>query len=287
MIDQWTASRLLTVDKDPRTRAPTVQVAHEALIRAWPRLRQWIDDDREAIMTLGHLRQAVDDWAGAGRDRRERSTVGPASRTHSTTPMPGQVNSRSPAQDFLAASVEQRDREQREAADQAARQARDHRRLRIQFAVIAVALVLALAVGFVAVQQRGAAERESTVAVGRELAAASVANLEDDPERSVLLALAAVDETRSSDGTVLPEAEDALHQAVNASRILLDVPGVGGRGDWSPTGEYFVTEGPEDSGMIDLRDATTGRIRSLMAWRRHRHQQRGVQRRRIDARIGR
>ena len=35
---------------------------------------------------------------------------------------------------------------------------------------------------------------------------------------------------------------------MTSSRILLNVPGVGGTLDWSPDGRYFVTEGPEESG---------------------------------------
>jgi WD40 repeat protein len=38
----------------------------------------------------------------------------------------------------------------------------------------------------------------------------------------------------------------------------LRVPGIGGRVDWSPDGTVFVTEGPEDSGMVNIRDAETG-----------------------------
>ena len=74
----------------------------------------------------------------------------------------------------------------------------------------------------------------------------------------MLLALAAIDVTRSSDGSVLSEAEEALHRAVTSSRVLLSVPGVGGNLDWSPEGSIFVTEGPDDSGLIDIRDAETG-----------------------------
>ena len=99
------------------------------------------------------------------------------------------------------------------------------------------------------------------------MAAAAVANLDVDPERSILLALAAVDRTDSADGTVLPEAEEALHRSVTASRIVLRVPGVGGLLDWSADGSTFVTEGPEDSGMVDIRDAETGE--SLRSFRGH------------------
>ena len=96
------------------------------------------------------------------------------------------------------------------------------------------------------------------MATARELAAAADANVADDPERSILLALEAIDGTRSSDGNVLPEAEAALHRAVTASRVERSFPGVGGGLDWSPDGKVFVTEGPENSGLIDIRDADTG-----------------------------
>jgi len=74
----------------------------------------------------------------------------------------------------------------------------------------------------------------------------------------MLLALQAIETTRASDGSVLPEAEEALHRAVTSSRILLTARGVGGAVDWSPDGSIFVTEGPDESGIIDIRDAETG-----------------------------
>ena len=64
----------------------------------------------------------------------------------------------------------------------------------------------------------------------------------------------------------LPEAEEALHRAVVGSRLDLEVPGVGGSLAWSPAG-VFVTEGPENSGMIDIRDAETGE--SVLSFQGH------------------
>ena len=46
---------------------------------------------------------------------------------------------------------------------------------------------------------------------------------------------------------------------------MLDVPGVGGRLAVSPLGDVFVTEGPEESGMVDLRSVETGE--SVRSWR--------------------
>src|SRR5205814_6489703 len=130
--------------------------------------------------------------------------------------------------------------------------------LRALVAVFATAALIAGVLTIVAREQSQRASREARIASARELAAAAIANLDVDPERSILLAIQAVRETRSTDGTVLPESEAALHRAVTASRVVRTVPGLGGHLDWSPTG-VFVTEGAEGSGMIDIRSASTGK----------------------------
>ena len=56
---QRCAARLLTFDVDPSDREPTVEVAHEALLRHWPRLRGWLDEDREALRVHRHLTDAA------------------------------------------------------------------------------------------------------------------------------------------------------------------------------------------------------------------------------------
>ena len=160
--------------------------------------------------------------------------------------------------EFLAASRQARDADAQEATDRVVRQARANRRLRIQLAAIAIALVVALVGGVVAVDQRGEARQERRLATARELAVAAGANVATDAERAILLALAAVDATRSEGEPVIPEAVEALHQAMSESRVLLTVPDIGGSVAWSPDGELFATEGPEGSGLIDIRDAQTG-----------------------------
>lgn len=257
VIDRWAQARLLTLDRDPRTRVPTVELAHEALLREWPRLRSWIEEDREAIAALNRLREAAATWVGLGRDP---GALYRGARLEITLDDPGlqPVDLPGPEREFLEASEAARDRERRDEIEQVARQARDNRRLRWQRGAIAVALVVALAGGFVALDQRHQADAERRVATARELAAAAVANLAEDPERSMLLALAAIEETRAQGGEAIPEAVEALHRAVTESRVVLRVPEVGGGLDWSPDGTVFATEGPEESGVIDIRDAVTG-----------------------------
>jgi WD40 repeat protein len=271
VIDRWVAARLLSADRDVRSREPTVELAHEALLRNWPRLTGWIEEDRDRLHVLDGLRSATAEWLEADRDpdallRGARLQV----VLDTLAAHPGALTDDERA--FVEAGRAARDRAQQELLDLAARQARANRRLRLQLTLIGVALVVALVGGFVAVdqraeaQERGAeAERERRTATARELAAAADANVADDPERSILLALEAIDTTRSVDGTVRPEAVDALHRAVTASRVLRRFPDVGGALDWSPDGSVFLTEGQEDTGVVDFRDAATGEsVRSFV-----------------------
>lgn len=257
IVEAWAQARLLTLDRHANSRAPTVEVAHEALLRDWPRLRGWLDEDRDAIVALGQIREAAASWAGLDRDpgalyrgARLDTALQLADQEGRTLPPP--------EREFLDASRTERDRERRRVADELARTARANRRLRAQLAALGVALVVALVVGAVAVTQRNRAEREEKIATARELAAAANASLDVDPERSILLALSAVDESRAGGGAARREAEQALHDAVTASRIAQRVPGVGGAVEWSPDGVRLAAAGPD--GAVDILDARSGDV---------------------------
>jgi len=260
IIDRWTEARLLSLDRDRQSRMPSVEPAHEALLREWPRLRRWIEQDREALVVLGHLREAAAAWAEVDHDpgalyRGARLQV--ACDVLGSSPLSPHERA------FLDASRAARDADEEEVAARSARQARANRRLRAQLAVIAVALVVALVGGALAVDQRGEALDQRRSAYARELAAAADASLDEDPERSMLLALAAIEADRDGD-RAMPEAIGALHEAISRSRVVLNVPGLGGSLDWHPDGSVFVTEGPEDTGVVDLRNARTGE--SVRSW---------------------
>jgi WD40 repeat protein/DNA-binding SARP family transcriptional activator/tRNA A-37 threonylcarbamoyl transferase component Bud32/energy-coupling factor transporter ATP-binding protein EcfA2 len=68
VIDQYGRYRLLTFDRDPITRQPTVEVAHEALLQAWDRLQGWLDEARYDIRLQRLLAGAVDEWLAADQD---------------------------------------------------------------------------------------------------------------------------------------------------------------------------------------------------------------------------
>ena len=68
VIDAFGAARLLTFDHDPTTRQPTVEVAHEALLREWGRLRGWLTDSRDDVRLQRMLALSTSEWLAAGRE---------------------------------------------------------------------------------------------------------------------------------------------------------------------------------------------------------------------------
>jgi WD40 repeat protein/serine/threonine protein kinase/DNA-binding winged helix-turn-helix (wHTH) protein len=261
VIDTYARRRLLSFDCEADTREPTVELAHEAVLWAWGGLREWIEEARDDLRMQRQIAAAARDWRDSGREpsffvggaRLEQLASWRSRSDLALTPM---------EQEFLEGSLAERDRLLSEDASRRARELelerRSVRRLRILVGVLAAAALVAGGLTVFAFGQRSEAERERRVAIVRELAAAANSNLDVDAERSVLLALEAVELARSADDSVPREAEEALHRAVVASRIELRVPDLGGALDWSPAGSLFVTEGPEESGLIDIRDAATG-----------------------------
>ena len=261
LLDAFGGHRLLSYDRDPATREPTVEIAHEALLRAWGRLSDWIDEARDDIRTQRRLATAVAEWESAERDP---SYLLRGARLDQVQDWTGTTTLA--LSDADRAYVDESMEMQRvESAREHALERRSMRRLRSLVALGVAAALVATTLTVVAVNQRGRAEDEARVAAARELAAAAVAELDVDPERSILLAMEAVDTTRSVDGSVLPVAAEALHRAVGASRIEQSIPGVGGNLDWSSRGEFvttgeFAEEDPREIGVIDIRDPETGEI---------------------------
>jgi WD40 repeat protein/transcriptional regulator with XRE-family HTH domain len=242
VLTSYGGYRLLTFDRDPLTREPTVEVAHEALIRSWSRLREWLATGRDALRVQRRLSLAAAEWANAGHDpsflasgSRLVQFVGLA--TSADLALNADERAFLEASQAAAAQAEQieAERQQREllaaqqlAAAEAARAAQQQQaatRLRRRAYGLAGALTAALMLAGVAFyfsitagRNAQTAEAARQLAISRELSAAAVNNLNVDPERSILLALEALEaaETR--------QAGDALHQAVMASRIQHVLP---------------------------------------------------------------
>ncbi len=69
VISEFGKHRLLTFDYEPGTRTPTVEVAHEALIREWKRLHDWLQSSREELRLHRRLTQVTSEWVAADKDK--------------------------------------------------------------------------------------------------------------------------------------------------------------------------------------------------------------------------
>ncbi|MEA2596194.1 MAG: hypothetical protein QOF01_2663, partial [Thermomicrobiales bacterium] len=149
-----TDARLLTVGSTADESAPVVDVAHEALIRGWPRLRTWLDEDRAGLRLHRRLSEAAQEWQRLGEDegalyRGSRLTEALEFRDRH----PDTINDLE--RRFLAAGAALRDAEvlQRERA----RRARERLQRRIG-AALAVGLLVAATLAILAWTQRGEAQ---------------------------------------------------------------------------------------------------------------------------------
>jgi WD40 repeat protein/class 3 adenylate cyclase len=256
LLNKLADARLITLGEQ------TVEVAHEALIREWPALREWLNQNRESLRLHRRLTEAAQEWELLERDASllyRGSRLAQAREWAAANPDSLNTLER----DFLSASQrwaaqEQEEREEQQRRELAAarelaetqRQSSALLRTRNQIitAVGMVALFLAILAGIFGLR----AESERRLAVSRELAIAAVNNLEIDPERSVLLALHALERSDT------PEALHALHRAILALRVALTVRHDDAVEDveYSPDGKYFATA--SDDGSVRIWDAETG-----------------------------
>jgi WD40 repeat protein/DNA-binding SARP family transcriptional activator len=183
LIELLVTARLVTSDDG------VVELAHEALARAWPRLRVWLDDDVEGQRIFRHLAGTADSWDGMGRPDSElyrgvRLTQAVEWRDRTRADLtPTEV-------EFLEAAQRLAEAERRSAEDRAQHRARLNRRTRIMIAGVVVLLVTAVAAGLIAMRQAERADTATTAADARD--AAGLALDADDFDVSLLLAVEAV-----------------------------------------------------------------------------------------------
>ncbi|MFI5875061.1 hypothetical protein ACIBAH_21880 [Streptomyces sp. NPDC051445] len=141
-LDAFVRARLITADRD------TVEIAHEALLHAWPRLRGWIDADRHGLLIHQQLAHAADEWE---REDGDPSALYRGTRLDTVRMWAGELDGRSrlSAQEeaFLSASLAEEADRQRQAR-------RQIRRRQGTLATLVVLLTLAVVAGALAYRQR-------------------------------------------------------------------------------------------------------------------------------------
>jgi WD40 repeat protein/DNA-binding SARP family transcriptional activator len=247
------ASRLVT------TSAGSVEIAHEALIREWPRLRGWLQEDRDGLRLMRHLTVASLEWDQRGRDHGDLyrgSRLAAALEWQA-----GHGEALSPLErEFLDASRGAQDAQVREIAAR-------NRRLRGLLAGTGVALVLALVAGALAVGQRdrvAAARDRAAAAAAAETVGRLVAQSRVAQDTSLDLALLlAVEANRRSD---TPETRGALQSALVSNPQLLGFLHGGGAAYTSVSvSSAGVIAAGTGAGTVDLWDGVDRRLVGTLA----------------------
>lgn len=173
--EQLTARRLLTVDEH------VLRLSHEALMTAWPRLADWIEDDLDNLRISRLVTRESLLWQQTGdpdvllRGGRLAAAVTAQHERPGLFPQP--------SRDFLAASKEA----ERAEADEQRRRLRRTRQLLVAVSVLAVASIVA---GLGVVRSRAVLAEQRDAAFADQLAAQSRVNATVDPVLYSQLALA-------------------------------------------------------------------------------------------------
>jgi WD40 repeat protein len=234
-------ARLLTVSREGDD--VQVEVAHEALIRGWPLLQGWIDEDRAGLRIHNRLADAAREWERLGRGADELFRGARLAE----------------ALEWRRANEESVNDVERTFLDASRRREVRNRSLRLLALTLLVGVVAAAALTILALRGKAEAEEQRAVARSRGLASSAVAQLPFDPELSVLLAREAIDVEPTE------EAVDALRLALPELRVRAVMRGHDGdvsvpveRGAFAPDGGRVVTAGGD--GTAGIWNVATGAI---------------------------
>ncbi|HET6597944.1 MAG TPA: adenylate/guanylate cyclase domain-containing protein, partial [Anaerolineales bacterium] len=258
-------ARLVTLSED------TAEVAHEALIREWPTLREWLNEDRQGLQLHRRLMEAARDWELLGRDTGalyRGAGLAQAREWAALNPSALNVEERS----YLHASLEQELREQQEREEQQQReleaaqklaeteraraeeQAHSAANLRKRSLYLSVALAIAIVSIGVAVWFTFQLREQAIIAGARELGTQAVLQRNNNFQVALLLGIEAF-HTRD-----LPVTRGALFNNNEANPQLIRY--LSGHRDavtevaFSPDGKILASAGADNA--IILWDMQTG-----------------------------
>ena len=250
-LDQFGKARLITFDRDVTSREPTVEVAHEALLREWPRLVTWLAEDLDVLRSADAIAAAATVWDDGDREPTDLYRGGRLENA---------IDLALTAPDRLRAIDKEYIEASRASAEaERGKEQRRVRRLRRLVSGTALALVIALIAGAIAVREQNRASDKVVEADLATLISRSAALSSENPEVSILLAL----EAHRRDPK--PETEQAILNALGSTTIPNRVASVpllipdlacnGSIGSSDGTVEWSIV-----GGMLVSKDSLTGEI---------------------------
>lgn len=257
LVETWVQARLLVSDRDPHSRLPTIELAHEALLDAWPRLREWVEQDRDWLRLRRQLEQATATWQDVDEDPGgllRGPLLDRAVEASRQRAVPADIGR------LVAASTAQRELEVQRARADERRRVATTARLRRQRWFLVAALVVAMGVGAIAVDRQQAATRSAAAADARARAATTglVAASDEALASDWPLALLLATEARSIDDSALTRR--GLLTALTNPRPLPTAIATSDTGYQvvAITGQGVVAKHVD--GTVDVLDGVTGEV---------------------------
>ncbi|MCY1136486.1 hypothetical protein OWR29_00635 [Actinoplanes sp. Pm04-4] len=256
LIERLAAARLISLDRD------SVELAHEALLHAWPRLVGWIAANRDDLRTHLRISEATAVWEAHGRDP---DTLYRGVRLEQAARLRDRLNPRERSFIDAASAAEQA----RIAAEQ-----RATRRLRRLVAVLAALAVLLAGTAAVAVTAQRSATRQRNDAMSLRAVDAARGLLAARPHDAEVLALAAhrvAPSEQSHDMLVLAHAAATATSlgggfvTTPGRKVAITMePGVTtGEQLWRPDGASWLPAGALPTGDSFLRLLSADEHRAL------------------------
>lgn len=185
ILDLFATDRLLVYDRDPQTRLPTVEIAHEALLKAWRRLRGWVNEARGTLQVHQRMNSAMLEWESAHYDDSFLASGVRLIEFEALQDSP-YVTLSAAEQVYLKASLDLREKELQ-------------RRRRAMWTLVSIT-VIAVAFALFSVLQSVRANLNAGVARARELAALAQADLLDNTQDSIRYSIESLQESQTYEG---------------------------------------------------------------------------------------
>jgi WD40 repeat protein/transcriptional regulator with XRE-family HTH domain len=239
-------ARLITTEQD------SVEVAHEALIREWPTLRTWLEEDRESLRLHRHLTEAAQEWENTDRDS---SGLYRGARLAQAIEWSNEhveeMNllerafveaSHALAEKEIREREEQRQREleaAKKVAEEQARSAKLQRSRALWLTGISLVTIFLAVLAFVS---RSSAQREAAINRSLVLAGLAIEAQEaGEVDRALALVLEAVSMNNPPPETV--SKLSTIASGMGTRTMLIGHNGAVGAGEFSPDGDQVISGG--------------------------------------------
>jgi WD40 repeat protein len=238
--------RVIEVLDDARLTVGRVEIepAHDALVRGWGRIRQWIRDDEESILLTRRLTQAAAEW--------ERGDHADGLLWDDDPRLAG-------AERLLGNDPNNLSHDEGEFVMQSVRRARRNRRVRFGITAAVVTFLGVATVVALTLRQEAATQAQlagENLAASRFFAADVSWRDRSDPLHALLLAASAIAASPEDDPRRAAYVLRAMHLVSRAPRIVTHVPAPVSHYTLSQDGQRVVTVGGD--GVVRQWDLRTG-----------------------------